>query len=116
MRDPSEIRDAILAELPEDYVGLWWIPKHLREDFGVSNAEELRVLTLDLAASVLSEPGVVFGQFSGGEFHHWNESAIETLARIEREWQALGREPNIGDIGWFDLGERPSANRRPTSR
>jgi hypothetical protein len=39
MRDFSEIRDAILAELREDYVGLWWVPKHLREDFGISDPD-----------------------------------------------------------------------------
>jgi hypothetical protein len=25
----------------------------------------------------------------------------ESLARIDREWAALGREPNLGDIVWF---------------
>jgi hypothetical protein len=51
----------------------------------------------------LSDPGVVFGQFSGDAFHHWPETRADVGDRIEREWRALGREPNIGDIGWFDL-------------
>ena len=25
------------------------------------------------------------------------------MARIRREWKALGREPNLGDICWFNL-------------
>jgi len=103
MRNRNVIRDSILTELPEDFVGLWWIPSRLRDEFGISDPDELRRKSLLVAASVLAESEVVFGQFSRGEFCHWPETGDDAVRRIEREWRELGHEPDIGDIGWFDL-------------
>jgi hypothetical protein len=25
----------------------------------------------------------------------------QAVSRIEKEWSALGREPNIGEVAWF---------------
>jgi hypothetical protein len=33
----------------------------------------------------------------------WALGAAETIERIEDEWRALGRPPNLGDVCWLEL-------------
>ncbi|MEA5471832.1 hypothetical protein [Spirulina sp. 06S082] len=40
------------------------------------------------------------------EFQIWDLSTKKILARIEREWDNLGREPNPGEIVWFITTEK----------
>jgi hypothetical protein len=44
------------------------------------------------------------------EFVPWQLTIPEALARIEREWRALGRDPSLGDICWFN--NTPAGNER----
>lgn len=37
------------------------------------------------------------------DFIPWRLSADEAVERIEHEWKALGREPNISEVAWFDI-------------
>ena len=41
-----------------------------------------------------------------GEFEPWSLSVHETVDRINRESDAVGRDPNIGDILWFTSTEK----------
>jgi len=54
----------------------------------------------------LVDKSIVAGEFVDRDEHTaifavWQLSIDETIARIEREWLALGREPNLGEIAWF---------------
>jgi hypothetical protein len=49
----------------------------------------------------LVEGRVLAGEFVDKQFVQWNVSPAETLARIDRAWSELGREPDLGDIVWF---------------
>ena len=99
--DLRPIRDAILAECREDHVGLWTIIWHLRR-MGVQESQETRRLTMSLSRDLLSA-GMLAGTPTpdGRGFVPWSASASSILSRIEEAWDALGHEPNIGDIVWF---------------
>ena len=53
MRSSTEIRDAILRELEDDYVGLWWIVSTLQKCYGISDVEEIRRSSLEQPLATL---------------------------------------------------------------
>lgn len=42
----------------------------------------------------------------------WGLSPAETIKRIEDEWRALGRMPNLGEICWLELTDAGQAKGR----
>ena len=103
------IRDSLLIESAEDYVGLWTIPVRIRLYSEETDEFKIRRKTLQIIEELLNDALIQPGQFTDRDFELWKLSPLETIARIEAEWDALGREPNIGEIVWFiatEKGER----------
>jgi hypothetical protein len=100
MIDYQEIKQDILAECGEDYVGLWSIIKRF-QSAGITIEPTLMETTLDVLHELLSRDHIVAGQFSNNEFHIWERNPTEIVARIRDEWTALGRTPKISEIAWF---------------
>jgi hypothetical protein len=42
----------------------------------------------------------------------WGLSADDTIKRIEDEWRALGRSPNLGEVCWLELTDVGRAEAR----
>src|SRR5947208_2356557 len=99
----NDVLEGLLNECQADHVGLWELVRCAQFDLGAKDAEETRVLTLTLVRQLLNEPGIVVGHPApdGRNFVAWRLTPDEALRRIERDWIALGREPNIGDLAWF---------------
>src|SRR5262249_231990 len=103
----SELKAHLLAESKEDHTGLWYVLTNVERDLHPEGPAQARRITLDLVRELL-ESGQLragFPTLDGRGFVPWTLSPAEALARIEREWDALGREPTIGDIVWFDAAE-----------
>ncbi len=99
---PFEIDDVVhgvLAETREDDVGLWEVARANRAKHGVLDSIEVRLQGAAVCDALLKQ-GLTFGQFDGeGVFHPWpSEGACD---RIVAEWSDLGRDPDIGEVGWF---------------
>jgi len=106
-----KLNDVVLdfvEESHDDHVGLWEIVRAVREDLGVSDNAEVRRLTLEVVASLLREHGLVAGKPTPDwrGFVPWPLSPEEAERRIEEEWAALGRDPNLWEIVWFDTPQR----------
>jgi hypothetical protein len=99
----QDVFEQLLEECRVDHVGLWELVDAAQVDLGASDANETRVATLALARRLLHEPGIQVGHPAPGgrDFVPWNLPPEEALKRIEREWSALGHEPNIGEVAWF---------------
>jgi hypothetical protein len=119
--DWNQLKSELFEECKDDHVGLWsiiWQVRHAINDGTFpgpgsdrSDPKEVRRLSLQMARELL-ESGHVQAGFptpDGRGFVPWQLSSAEVLARIEREWDSLGREPNIGDVVWFTEGETTSA-------
>lgn len=108
--DIARLERELLEECAEDHLGLWAVIWPLREEFGIEDEDERRKITLRMLTHLLGmglmRAGVPDGRL---RFNAWNLPATEALKRIEREWNELGREPNIGDVVWFDITEKGRA-------
>lgn len=103
-------KNSVLMECCEDYVGLWSIMRSIYRDNPNINSGEAREQALELIKELMQNELIQPGMFTKKyNFRLWNLSFKETIARIEVEWNALKREPNIGEIVWFistEKGER----------
>jgi hypothetical protein len=98
----SDVTRILGDEARTDAVGLW----AAKQLVPWASVEELRRATLAAVRDALTEGHVVAGQFVTRDaetvtFSPWGDSADEIVARIDREWLALGRDTNLGDIVWF---------------
>jgi hypothetical protein len=100
---PDEVLESLAEECYEDHVGLWRIVNAVRFDLGSTNPSETRALTLRLVRTLLHERGMQVGQpaADGRHFIPWGLSPDQAVSRIDHEWSALGRDPNIGEVAWF---------------
>lgn len=105
--DTAELKEELLREAVEDHRGLWILPWELREVLGIEDPEERRRMTLRMVSDLLGA-GLIRAGFPRDRlgFEPWTLTAEEAVARIDREWRALGREPDIGEIVWFDITEK----------
>jgi len=106
----DDVLEGLVEECQEDHVGLWRIVNAVRLDVGAKNPIETQAMTLRLVRSLLQERGMQVGQpaADGRHFVAWDLPAEQAVRRIEKEWSALGREPNIGEVAWFTSAQEPS--------
>jgi hypothetical protein len=107
---PEDVLENLAEECHTDHVGLWEIVDAVRFDLGSTSASEIRALTLRLVRALLCDLGMQVGHPApdGRHFVSWDLSPEQAVRRIEKEWSALGREPNIGEVAWFTSAEQPS--------
>jgi hypothetical protein len=83
-------------------VGLWWIADDVRQLRPEAPENEIRLKTLRALRPLLQQGSPrAANLLPGGSYQLWSGSIEEQLARIDEEWAALGRPPDIGDIVWF---------------
>jgi hypothetical protein len=100
---PEDVLEQLVEECHRDHVGLWEIVNAVQFDLGAATPEETRAQSIQLVHRLLKERGMLVGHpaADGRHFISWGESPEKAISRIEREWSALGREPNIGEVAWF---------------
>ncbi len=93
----------LITEARADEVGLWLIIAKLRGECGITDPTHLRAATLDFVREFLDSGEVVAGYYKGdgNGIAVWDMPASDVISRISAKWDALGREPNIGDIVVF---------------
>jgi hypothetical protein len=98
----EEVKQAILKELSDDYVGLWSIIRYVKKSELCNNLLEIQQLSLKIILDLLDDKLMQAGDFlPDGRFEIWHMPSNEIIEIIEKTWNELGREPNIGDIVWF---------------
>ena len=107
---PDDVLESLAEECRTDHVGLWEIVDAVRFDLGSTKTSETRALTLRLVRRLLSERGMQVGYPApdGRNFVAWDLPPDQAISRIDKEWSALGRDPNIGELAWFTSAEQSS--------
>ncbi len=97
---PQQFLTEIIDAAKADEIGLWFILGRLRADLGVEDSVLLQVATLQCVSPLLASGAVVAGYYrpdsSGIEV--WDMEPERVVSRIKQAWNALGREPDIGEI------------------
>jgi hypothetical protein len=98
----TDVLESLVEECHQDHVGLWEVVHAARLDLGALTPAETQATTLRLVQGLLDRGMYVgFPAPDGKGFVPWDLSAEGAVRRIELEWCALGREPNIGEVAWF---------------
>jgi hypothetical protein len=100
---PEDVLEQLVEECRRDHVGLWEIISAVQFDLGSATPEETRAQSMQLVLRLLNERGMLVGHPApdGRHFISWGVLPDQAISRIEREWSALGHEPNIGEVAWF---------------
>ncbi len=93
----------LIAEAEVDEVAVWMFVVPLREEFKIPTGGQMKSICLELVQMMLEWSDVVAGEYlpQTYEFVPWDLTADEVVARISREWDQLGRDPSIGELGVF---------------
>ncbi len=102
----KDIKRAIVEEARSDVVGLWAILWEVRQRMPSINTQQAQAATLAVVAEALEEQAVVAGDFvdkhqEAAVFVPWSLATQAAISRIRNDWDALGRDPNLGDIVCF---------------
>ena len=109
MRSVDKIVEGFRREAQQDYVGLWQVTGTVMHNFKLSEASKIREMTLTIVRQLLDSGLCAVDLAPGGRCTPWSDQEPESVVRrIEAEWNALGRDPDIGDIVWFNLPPRTS--------
>jgi len=102
MNNLEKVKRDFLVECTDDYVGLWSVIWHIKHDLKEEDSENIRAISVALIREFLELGLIKAGNPRiTGEFVEWQLDPEGIVERLEREWNELGREPNIGDIVWF---------------
>ncbi|MEP6468150.1 MAG: hypothetical protein ABJC24_00105 [Chloroflexota bacterium] len=93
--------DELLMRGAGDWVSAAEVAWVARSIGGASTDDAVRDIALNLIREVLQTGLMEAGDITGGGFTAWELSPLESLGRIEREWQVLKRSPHIGEVGWL---------------
>ena len=92
----------ILRACAEDHCGLWEVVERVSELYKDTSLEFIRATCLKILSDLLDGGYISAGiPTRDGCFDCWDMSVAQTMDRIKREWEQLGRKPSIGDIVWF---------------
>ena|SRR5579883_6222 len=103
--DPLDVVvDAFVTEAQRDYVSLPLLAHAAKVDLGAETPTQVREKTLELVGS-LYDKGLRPCDLDGVPIKPWpDEGRQAMLDRIEREWIAFGKLPNLGHpICWLYL-------------
>ncbi len=106
------IRNDVLAECKEDHVGIWSVLWEVRERVGTDDPVVLRRLALDIIHKLLESGGIEIGMCTrdGKRFRPWLLSPSLAVKQIGKQWNELGREPNIGDFAYLTCSSTVSSS------
>jgi hypothetical protein len=90
---------AWIYEAGTDVLGLWQLCRSAHRDWGAKDPNEVKTLVLGFVRALLQR-GVQAVDVR--DQRPWADQDPENvIARISREWDVLGHEPNVPDIAWF---------------
>jgi hypothetical protein len=100
----DNIVEDIRSEARQDYVGLWEVCIKVRSRLHPDGPTGLKDLVLAIVRRLLSDglQAVTLIPPGSGCVPWASQDPAHVIGRIEAEWDALGREPSVGDIVWFN--------------
>ena len=106
-----EFYNDLIIEGMEDYVGLWEIIHEFHVKYPNKSQEEVQLMTLEALQEILETGFMKIGMFEyidekNLEYQVWELDINNSIQRVEKEWNELRREPNIGEVAWLVTTEK----------
>jgi hypothetical protein len=100
----DEIVEGYVEETNVDYVGLWQIISRVRRDLRKVEHAQLKKAVLQIVRGLLSAglEAITLRANDPVRVRWSNQDDEYVINRISQEWDLLGRDPNPGEIVWFD--------------
>ncbi|HEY5313961.1 MAG TPA: hypothetical protein VIK18_15635 [Pirellulales bacterium] len=97
------LKHEVLEECEDDHVGLWSIVDAVEDYLGTTEPRYVKCFTCALLSDFLDagEIQAGFPAKNGRDFEPWTMLTEPAINRIRQEWDALGRDPEMGEIVWF---------------
>ncbi len=100
----EKLQRELLAELADDYIGLWDIARLVAEELGVEDDAAVREGTMRLVEGMLLlgliRPGLARDD---GGFDPWPTDPRASVLALNDRWNRIERPLTLGDIAWFEL-------------
>jgi|HubBroStandDraft_4_1064222.scaffolds.fasta_scaffold01964_1 hypothetical protein len=110
------IRSELLDRGLEDILQLDEMAGVARRHLGGSPSEdEVMRVTTEIIGELVDAGYAIVGDVAKDDegilyISSWGLGSADTIKRIEDEWRALGRPPNLGDVCWLELTESGRAH------
>lgn len=99
----EELSRELVALAEEDYADLRDYLHETQEIMGAFSDEDMKTYTLSFIYYLLKAEMIQAGiPTPDGGFKVWNASPQQATERIQEEWDALQRDPELGEIVWFN--------------
>lgn len=97
--------DACIAEILkhglDDWIQAAEVASIVQSIEGSSTSTDVCDASLAVIAGILHQELMRAGDVTVDGFKEWKMTSTEALDRISRDWKALGRFPNLGEICWL---------------
>jgi len=98
----EDLEKETLIASADDETGLWMVLGLVDSVLPSLSASEKRRRTLQTLRSLLDKKLLRAGEYLPGRgYVWWDLEPDKVIEKIDSDWRALGRVPNIGDIAWF---------------
>lgn len=117
IRAITTAEEEILLEGLEDDIGLWEFVAAITDEIPSGDEPAIKRGVITMAEDLL-ERGLMVAGFPDrrGGFGVAGEDSSGIASRIDREWDELGRPPDIGEVIWFNLTEQGERYARELAR
>jgi hypothetical protein len=117
----QDLRNELLDRGLSDMLQLSEMASVARRHLGGSPSEtEVVQATTGVVGELMGAGHAIVGDVVKDEgllcVRSWGLSVADTIKRIEDEWRALGRAPNLGEVCWLELTETGRAHALATYR
>lgn len=102
--------DELLIRGADDWVmaaDVAWLAKSVGS--AVTDQEVLN-LSIHTIRAVVTEGLMQLGDVTDGGFFEWDLTPEASIEKVERDWNALGRLPDLGEVCW--LANTPAGDTR----
>ncbi len=98
------LKEAALQRVSDDFLGLWEIPSLIQVLYADTPPTERKALTIQIVDDLLKAGLIRAGELddTGRRFVPSDLSREQVIKLIRDSWTNLGRDPNIGEVIWFD--------------
>jgi hypothetical protein len=101
----SSAATLVLDAAKDDWVPLSTAVHLIRHNHPPRAPTSMREATISALKELFADGLIRGGDVTDDGFVAWPGNANEHVARIEREWDLLGREPVLGEIGWVAVSK-----------